>query len=853
MKKRILSICSLLLLAFTFFDPSFTNVKASSIVIENAISWAIATANDNSHGYSQSNRWGPDYDCSSFVISAFKNANVNTGSATYTGNMISQFTQNGFKWIPWSQIGSSSNLQRGDVLLKEKGSDAHTEIYLGNNQNVGAHSSRGYPQTGDQTGTEVSVSGYYYHPWDGVLRYTGGYTTKPSNVVLSKNQIWYDIKDTIILTPSANDAETYWMSITKDGKSVVNTQLNGPYSIAASDLGYGEYRAWISAVNSVGSTDSAAIEFAVADGAKYTDIWTTKPIYNLDDTVSISVSTICAKGQCIGIDKEGVGRVITEDCESTYTISARSLGVGKYSAYFSVYNGSGGVDTERVEFIISNPENLGADFYGKIKNIALNKYFTNENSNVIGKDPDCSKSQVWRFVRQSDGTYKIFSVLDNNAMDLKNFGDAGNGTNIQVVNSWDSTAQKFYIYRAYDSYYIKPLPTDLFVDMSLSGDHNVEAWGGSVNWDPQKFEIVKVDPDDIGEHNYGNPVTIPATCTEKGSITYTCSVCGKKKVEVLSALGHTYISTVVKPTATSGGYTIHTCTRCKYTYKSDFTSPLVPPSVVTGVKIGGRAGDALRINWTKNPTAAGYIIEQYKSGKWVRIARIANNATTTYRVEKLNPGTTYKFRIKAFDFKGSTAVYSDYTSVSGKTNPSIMTGVKIGGRAADALRINWMKNSTAAGYIIEQYKNGSWVRIARISGNTTTTYRVEKLSPLTTYQFRIQAFNYDGKTAIYGNYAYVNGKTNPSIMTGVKIGGTAKDALRLNWTKNPTAAGYIIEQYKNGSWVRIARISNNATTTYRVEKLSPSTIYKFRIQPFNFDGSTALYGNYAYVNGQTLK
>lgn len=146
-----------------------TSKKASSVV-EKAISWAVAIANDNSHGYSQSNRWGPDYDCSSFVITAFKNAGVNVGSATYTGDMRSQFVQHGFQWIPWSQIGGTSKLKRGDILLNEV---QHTEIYLGNHQNVGAHSNRGYPQRGDQTGTEVSVSGYYSHPWNGVLRYVG--------------------------------------------------------------------------------------------------------------------------------------------------------------------------------------------------------------------------------------------------------------------------------------------------------------------------------------------------------------------------------------------------------------------------------------------------------------------------------------------------------------------------------------------------------------------------------------------------------------------------------------------------------------------------------------------------------
>ena len=35
----------------------------------------------------------------------------------------------------------------------------------------------------------------------------------PINVALSKNQIWYDIKDTIILNATADNATTYWISV----------------------------------------------------------------------------------------------------------------------------------------------------------------------------------------------------------------------------------------------------------------------------------------------------------------------------------------------------------------------------------------------------------------------------------------------------------------------------------------------------------------------------------------------------------------------------------------------------------------------------------------------------------------
>ena len=276
------------------------------------------------------------------------------------------------------------------------------------------------------------------------------------------------------------------------------------------------------------------------------------------------------------------------------------------------------------------------------------------------------------------------------------------------------------------------------------------------------------------------------------------------------------------------------------------------PTKNTNVVIGGRATDALRINWSKNESAAGYIIEQQKEGKWVRIARIADKNTTTYRVEKLSAGTSYNFRIMSFNFDGNTAIYSGYVTVKGMTLPMYNNNVVIGGRATDALRINWAKNKSASGYIIEQYKGGKWIRIARIADNNTITYRVEKLSAGTKYQFRIESFNFDGNIPVYSSYVYINGTTLPINNRNVVIGGRATDALRINWTKNESAAGYIIEQYKDGKWIRIARIADKNTTTYRVEKLSAGTNYKFRIKSFNFDGNSAIYSGYVNVSGTTL-
>ena len=135
-------------------------------------------AADNIHGYDQSNRWGPDYDCSSAVISAWElaGAPVKTNGATYTGNMRGVFLRCGFEDVTGSvNLATGAGLQRGDVLLNIR---HHTAMYCGSGMEVEAsiNENGGVTggMTGDQTGREFLVRPYRNYPWDCVLRYTGG-------------------------------------------------------------------------------------------------------------------------------------------------------------------------------------------------------------------------------------------------------------------------------------------------------------------------------------------------------------------------------------------------------------------------------------------------------------------------------------------------------------------------------------------------------------------------------------------------------------------------------------------------------------------------------------------------------
>lgn len=201
--------------------------------IETATQWMINLANDDSHGYDQTYRWGEygDYDCSSAVITAWQTAGVpvKTNGATYTGNMKKVFLNTGFTDVTSSIVLSTgSGLVRGDVLLN---TSSHTAMYIGNGQIVHASQNENGKATGgkagDQTGKEICIRSYYNKPWDCVLRYNENGSNPPTNVntIIQAGQVQANyFTGSNIATDGIRGAETK-----KVGIKVLQKALNLDY------------------------------------------------------------------------------------------------------------------------------------------------------------------------------------------------------------------------------------------------------------------------------------------------------------------------------------------------------------------------------------------------------------------------------------------------------------------------------------------------------------------------------------------------------------------------------------------------------------------------------------------------
>ena len=247
---------------------------------------------------------------------------------------------------------------------------------------------------------------------------------------------------------------------------------------------------------------------------------------------------------------------------------------------------------------------------------------------------------------------------------------------------------------------------------------------------------------------------------------------------------------------------------------------------------------AVKLDWNRNDKVTGYIIEQYKGGKWTQIAVTKNNTTLTFTVKGLADATPYSFRIKTYKNADGKTNYSGYTTVKAETPPAAVKNARVTSTTATWITLEWERNANVTGYAIEQYKGGKWTQIAVTKNNTTLKFIVKGLNPDTKYSFRIRAYKTNGTKTTYGGYVSMAGTTRSANVAKFSATALSQTSVRLSWSRNTIASGYVIEQYKGGKSTQINVIRDKNVTTMVVGSLAKGTTYTFRMKSFKtVDGS----------------
>ena len=321
---------------------------------------------------------------------------------------------------------------------------------------------------------------------------------------------------------------------------------------------------------------------------------------------------------------------------------------GTWRVYAEVTNtgGSycGSTDNGCLSFTINqlnwgnSPSDLGSDFYAQIgSKTSENKVLThdspnNEYTNVYMSENKNANNQIFHFVRQTDGSYKIKSRR-NSSYCLDVFNDTYvDSTNVGVYEENDSNAQKWMIYYAGDDYYrFRPIGCNSAIldvegaspdegtnvqiytynqtDAQLFSIKKMSSATISVNTSSLSFDLVNdatktitVTGKGLLPYNYafniekdnsvfdakwgdwdGTSSTITITAKKVGSYTIKFNLKDKSNEQDVVIATHTITATVtcshnystktVNSTCTDSGYILHTCTVCGNSYKDNYTRP----------------------------------------------------------------------------------------------------------------------------------------------------------------------------------------------------------------------------------------------------------------------------------------
>ena len=140
-----------------------------------------------------------------------------------------------------------------------------------------------------------------------------------------------------------------------------------------------------------------------------------------------------------------------------------------------------------------SPVDLGTNFSAVIKRQDIAKPIYNAGTNVALGDGSETAENKWLFIRQTDGSYMIYSLYNNTVLDAQYKGTT-NGTNVYSgwVNHGDN--QKWYLYKSGKGYRFVPKhAANLALDVLNYGTAkgtNIQLWEKN-NSTAQTFSIVK--------------------------------------------------------------------------------------------------------------------------------------------------------------------------------------------------------------------------------------------------------------------------------------------------------------------------------------------------------------------------
>lgn len=279
----------------------------------------------------------------------------------------------------------------------------------------------------------------------------------------------------------------------------------------------------------------------------------------------------------------------------------------------------------------------------------------------------------------------------------------------------------------------------------------------------------------------------------------------------------------------------------QYTVSGTIVLPADSVGAPSNLVAATQSTSQINLSWIDNATnETGFRVDQSFDGvTWTTIATLGADSTSFSAVD-LTAGTSYAFRVSAFNATSVSDFSNVVTTATLAFAPANLTATAISSSRID---LAWSDVSGETGYKIERSTDGTnWTQIATTGANVTD-YSNTGLNSSTTYSYRVTANNAGGDSAA-SNVASATTSATPTLPNApTSLTAVAATARRVNlaWTDNSSNEnGFQVWRSSNNgrSWTNIANVGANATS-YADNGVSARKTYSYRVRAFNDAGNSA--------------
>src|SRR6185369_12315287 len=243
-------------------------------------------------------------------------------------------------------------------------------------------------------------------------------------------------------------------------------------------------------------------------------------------------------------------------------------------------------------------------------------------------------------------------------------------------------------------------------------------------------------------------------------------------------------------------------------------STLPAPAAPTGLVATAVSPSRIDLSWTDNSTyEQGFKVERSTGGGPFTLVTLVGANVTAWSNTSLVTGTTYTYRVKAYDGPNESA-YSNTATATPLPAPAAPSGLQATAVTSSRIDLSWTDNSSyEQGFKLERATGGGGFVLVAVLGANVTAYSNTGLVTGTTYTYRVKAYEGPNESDP-SNTATATTPAPPAAPTGLVATPVTSTRIDLQWVDNATGEqGYRVERATGGGgFSQVAALGANATS-----------------------------------------